>query len=394
MVKKDTMRDSGIEFLKIGAMLAIVTYHVIFTLSTKNELLSYSGYVVQLGMATASIRDLFLDWLGYLGSFGNTLFFVCSAWFLLGSTRVKVRKCFGMICDNWVVSVGIMLVAVAMGVSVPKAFIARSFLPTMLGNNWYVTCYLLFYAIHPVLNRAIDSLDQRGLLRLVLGTSVLYLGIGFIKKGLFFASDIVVWIVIYFAIAYMRRYLMCYMDDVSLNCVVLLAGMSGVVGLMLLTNYLGLRIGYFSDKLLHWAVGCSPFIVSSSIALLNLARHWRFKSRVVNAVSACSLLVYIIHENLILRTFVRPWIINQLYLTYGYERIFLLVGGLSLATFAASLVAALLYRETLYRLVSHIGDVLYEWMRSRYLAFEKRALSVGVKSALSSCCLVEDASDE
>ena len=73
-------------------IILIVISHVIQTLSDTNEYIPYQDYVVNLRIATTNIQCLVLSILRYSGALGNTIFFVCSAWYLLDSTKVNKRK--------------------------------------------------------------------------------------------------------------------------------------------------------------------------------------------------------------------------------------------------------------------------------------------------------------
>lgn len=68
-----------------------------------------------------------------------------------------------MIVEIWVVSVVILFCClVALHGRISAKNIAKSFLPTTFENNWYLTCYLLFYPLHSVLNRVIEGWTSDG----------------------------------------------------------------------------------------------------------------------------------------------------------------------------------------------------------------------------------------
>lgn len=87
-------RESGIELLKIIAILLIVFSHVLQTLSQKNGYIDYQDYLIDLSHSTTDPFYLTLSIMRYAGVFGNTLFFVCSAWFLTQVSAVKKTESF------------------------------------------------------------------------------------------------------------------------------------------------------------------------------------------------------------------------------------------------------------------------------------------------------------
>lgn len=99
------MRDSGVELLKIIAVILIVISHVVLTLITENEYIPYSDYLLDCTHATTNVTVLLLAVMRHFGALGNWIFFVASAWFLLDSTKASGKKMMGMLLDIWVISV-------------------------------------------------------------------------------------------------------------------------------------------------------------------------------------------------------------------------------------------------------------------------------------------------
>ena len=87
-------------------------------------------------------------------------------------------------------------------------------------------------------------------------------------------------------------------------------------------------------------------------------------------LSSLSLLIYIIHENILLRTYYRPLMWQYIYQNYGYEHILLWVFVTALITFLFGFVSAALYDLSLRRLVSFVGDFIYSAARTVWLKVE------------------------
>ena len=177
MQTKTNPRNSSIELYKIIAILMITICHVTITIGRlENPYIDFHDYVINIENATTDPSILGLVFLRYLGQIGNNIFFVCSAWFLLDSKKVNVKKWFFMLTEVWTISVAILLIVEILrkGAVSPKLVIASIF-PTTFGNNWYMTCYLLFYLIHPALNKIIHSFSKQQLLRAASVLAFLYL---------------------------------------------------------------------------------------------------------------------------------------------------------------------------------------------------------------------------
>ena len=205
---KSRMRDSGVELLKIIAVILIVISHVVLTLITENEYIPYSDYILDCTHATTSITVLLLAVMRHFGALGNWIFFVASAWFLLDSTKASGKKMMGMLLDIWVISVLLLGITLLIRGEVSGKLFIFSLFPTLFANNWYLTCYLLFYPIHPYLNRLIAAMTQKEHLKVVSVLAVLYIGFNFIKDCFFFPNMLLLWISVYLIVAYIKRYCM------------------------------------------------------------------------------------------------------------------------------------------------------------------------------------------
>lgn len=363
-------RNSNIELLKILAILLIVCSHVVQTLSAPNVYAPVRDYVIDLGQATTDLPRLVLSILRYSGALGSTLFFVCSAWFLLESKKANVGKIVTMVLEIWVISVLILAVVwVARGGDLQRGLIVKSLFPTTFASNWYTTCYLLLYAMHPVLNAAIASLSQKGLLKAAVFLGVLYMGLNLFRP-FFFTSELVSWVAMYFVLAYIRIYTPKTANNVRVNRIALIAALLGNLGLILMTNFLGLRVEFFRDKLLQWNKICSPFFFVAAVAALNLARQTCSVRRPINYISGLSLYIYLIHENLLFRSCYRPVLWSRVYHTFGFGHVLFWVFAMVALVFAFGFGASVLYTACLQRAVRAVAGRLTAALRKGYEKIE------------------------
>ncbi|MBQ3467831.1 MAG: hypothetical protein IJH21_05910, partial [Oscillospiraceae bacterium] len=89
-----TERNASIELLKIFALALIVVGHVVQTIGSTFSYVPFSDYYVNLREVTDQFRFLALSMLRYCGNLGNTVFFLCSAWFFLDNNTVNKKKIF------------------------------------------------------------------------------------------------------------------------------------------------------------------------------------------------------------------------------------------------------------------------------------------------------------
>lgn len=363
-------RESGIELLKLLAIFLIVLNHTVQKLHS-----SYVLYPHLIQYATTEPADLVLVLFRYGGVLGNDIFFLCSAWFFCQSRGNKKRKLANMLAEVWVVSVVIAAVSfVVLRGELSVKEIVYSLLPTTFSCTWYTTCYMIFYALYPVLNRLIAHLPRKVHLRCTLALFAVYLFLTNIRADLFFGTNLMTWIAIYFLVAYIRQYHTDFADSKKANVYLLLGGLLAQLLLLGLTNFVGLRISAFSGRLLFWMKNCNPLLLAVAFALFNLFRRLRFKSRVINGLSSLSLLIYIIHENIILGTKVRPLLWDAVYRHFGYAHLVLWALVLAVVVFLSSMLLALVYRLVLQRPVERVSGFLYKKLRALYLRLEEKLL--------------------
>ena len=364
-------RNSSIELLKIIGIVLIVICHVLQTLNNPNALVDGKDYVLEISTATKNIQQLLLAMLMSSGALGNTIFFICSAWFLLDSDKVSKRKILHILLDVWAVSLLIfVIVYILRDGNIEFNMIIKQILPTTFGNNWYMTCYLLFYSMHPFLNLIIKKITQKNLFRVTAVLSFLYILVNFIFTGEFFTSELILWVTIYFLIAYIKYYLVDISNNIKVNIALFIIGFMGNYGMVLLTNYMGLYISAFSDKVLRWGSNCSPFIIMMVIGMLNIARNKSFKSNIINQCSKMSLLIYIIHENMLLRNYYRPLMWQYVYEHMGYSHVLLWMFVIVIIVFVFGLIASIVYKCTIQKCVSKVVNVIYPLIRKGYINAE------------------------
>ena len=142
--------------------------------------------------------------------------------------------------------------------------------------------------------------------------------------------------------------------------------------LICLTNIIGLRINAFNDKPLHWDSSNNPFLLIASISMFCLAKNFRIKSRVVNYISGLSMLIYIIHENIFIRSYTRPQIMEYICNHYDNSKIVLWVFLLAALIFIVSVIASIVYKLILEKVTRRFADFIYFHFVTLYEKFESK----------------------
>ena len=364
-------RRSGIELLKIFAMFAIILFHVE---AAMEGLFPVDGW--NCGKPSTDMASVLMSALHYCGIFGNTVFFVCSAWFLLESRQRNMKKLVFMIGEVWLISVVILLAVLLLKEEkIGTKLIVRCLAPTTFANNWYMTCYFLFYLIHPYLNMLIRAMDQRMLLRCSTMLLIVYFGFVFVNADLFLGGHVlIVWVTMYFCIAYLKTYLPDGMDDRKLNIRVFAIALACHFGSILCLNSVFLFVPTAKeDQLYRFCVQSNPFILVMAIALFNLARSLSIQNKTLNTVSGLSMLIYILHGNILIKGESLK-IIRFFYHIYGYDHVFLTMVSTAICVFLITAACAWLIQRALHSPMRRISDRLYTGLRHIFGSIEDRMI--------------------
>lgn len=110
----------------------------------------------------------------------------------------------------------------------------------------------------------------------------------------------------------------------------------------------------------------SPFLLLTAVSLFNLFNEKKFINKTVNYLSNLSLLIYIIHENYLLRRYVRPEIWKYIYEKIGYDYVVLIDLAYAIILFMSAILIAYLYKISLQNLIHKISDKLHERLSHFY----------------------------
>ncbi|MDO4983881.1 MAG: acyltransferase, partial [Eubacteriales bacterium] len=363
------IRNSNIELLKIFAIFLIIIFHFNQTLTaTGNNSLGYLINIEEYAKTrpyTAYILAVFQRF----GELGNNIFFVCSAFFLVDIKKSYWKKMFSLISDVWLVSVIFLCIILFVGtVAIDGEIILKCLFPTTFANNWYITSYVCFLAVFPFLNLIISSLSKK---RHLIAIAFLF----FIDFSSGSSSMFKNWFFVYFLIAYIKKYLIFIAESKTKNIVLLIFAL-GLLIFSKLYVIVGIRFStilkYF-DKAIHKT---NIIYVLFAISSFNLFSKIKIKSRIINRISKQSFLIYIIHENILIRRYYRPIVWTYVYENIGYEHIVGLIIILAVLTFMGSLALSLIYEKTLGRLSKRISEKIYPRIESIGIKVTDRLIKI------------------
>ncbi len=347
-------RNSSIELLKIISIFMIVLSHSVPLWSIEIQ----EG-LIDLNLASLDIQNMILVFFKYLGQIGNAIFIICSSYFLLDNNKINAKKVLYIMADVFFISIAFLIVFLLLGYNLSSKELIKQIFPTTFKNNWFVTVYLIFYIIHPLLNIIIEKLNKKSLLQICMFIVIYYFCIQFIFEPTTNYQDIVGFVLIYFIVAYLKNFLRNYSLNKKLNIIVLLISCIAFISFIILENFIGCKIKMLSDNILRFATLMNPLVIIISISLFNLFVNKNYNNLKINYISSLSLLIYLIHENALVREYTKAFYWTNIENIFSYRYISLLVLFTAIGVFLASLAIAALYKETIQKLIKKICDSIW-----------------------------------
>ena len=351
-------RQSGIELLKLIALFLIVVSHMTGTISNSHEYIWYPEYTIPINKATRDLQIWILNFYSHLGALGNLIFFISSFWFLCEDKKRGLKKIVLLAVDVWLISV-IVLIGAASQIEIPAELVIKSFFPTLFGNNWFISCYILIFAIHPILNLAIKNLDQKSLLLICLVIVTIYFVLGMITN-FFFSNNLVIFVGLYFVVAYVKKYGEGITSNIRINTLIFLSALCCLLVMIASLELVGLKIEFLQNQVTHWARNSNLCLLLMAFSLFNIFRSYDFVDKKINALASLSLFVYVIHENLIFRDLFRPYIFTLLHDRFGYDYIAIWILVLALILFVCVIFLSIAYKSFVQRLTKNFSELIYK----------------------------------
>lgn len=368
-------RESGIELYKVIAIFLIVLSHVIQTLTEPNYVLGIGeGTFINIATATTDLNVLLLALFRICGALGNNMFFICSAWFLVNSKKMSLKKVIHMILDVWIINMIVFWGLHAIGIQFQVSDTVRTFFPTTFANNWYITCYLLFYLIYPFLNRMLEQLNISEHFALTSFLFMIYFIIPVLpleEINLFFANELVIFLATYVIVSFIKIYKNEWTENLKLNKGILFVSIVSYVVLILSVDYLRLRTNYFLNRLVRWNMNNSLFMFLIAFSSFNMMKKKKFINRTINYFSSLSLLVYIFHENLAFRRYFRPVIEFSILRRFGIEHAFICAVFMAVSLAILSFIISAVYKIFFTKIVSKLSSIISRNIQTLWKKYER-----------------------
>ena len=246
------------------------------------------------------------------------LFVLISGYFLCKSNKIKIRKIVDIVILLLFYGIVIFAVSIFTGLTVfNKETLKLMFLT--IDDRWFINIYVLLYILHPYINKIISNINKKQHTMLIIICVCFFSVWSSILKpqGILnlntFVSDggygIINFIMLYFIGAYIRL----YFDDKKMNKLVLFI-------IYITLSLLGTFIYYKFPNAISYNFIIN--VINSIIVFLIFKNIKISKGKTISKFAECSLAIYIIHENLFIRSYIYRNIFKS---SLFYNNAFLLI---------------------------------------------------------------------
>lgn len=294
-------RKSNIELLRILSMMFIVFHHFFYN----NITFDY--------MDALTINQFGGEILYSLGKIGVNIFIIITGYFLINS-KFKIKKAitiwFEVIFYSWIIL--IVYTAINGMESIEIKDILRSIFPVTYNHYWFITVYIIIYFLSDYINLLLKSISRKQyilLLSLLLIIwcvlpSILMIWDKFIPSYSYteIGFSNLDWLVLMYMIgAFIRIHpIKIFENNKKIKIVLIIFSLLGILSIYIL-NKLNINPTYFISPINQ----IIPLIISICLFLIFKNLHINTNS-VINKISSCTLGIYLIHTNILLRNFI--WI--------------------------------------------------------------------------------------
>ena len=364
-MEKVKQRNSNIELVKILAIILIIIAHMADSVSSFHESADarlLSKFFIDKSLATTDINLFLINILCYFGRIGNTIFFLSTCYFLCDRKKTSLRKVVRIVLDAWIISM-LFLGIIVFTIPILKKDFYYSFFPTILVNNWYITVYLLIYLIYPYINKWLDRMSQKAhkvvsiILMIFMSTVLLIIDAESTRPRLLIIN-LITFVIIYIFYNYLIKYRKDFIENKKKNIIMIIIGAICLISCQIVLNIIGLKSVTMMDKMLVLNGNQNIFAIMIGMGITNIAiSSPKKESSIINSISSLSLYIYLIHDNLLFRTYIKPWMFVYINKNYGYDYIILWILTLSVMIYVLSCTISYVYKNSIGKVTYKISNI-------------------------------------
>ncbi len=288
-------RESNLEMLRIVAMLLIVAQHIV-------ERGVEGGWTAL--KVPFSFNFVTTVIIGIWGQLGVLLFVIISSWFLVDRQGIKSKKILSLVFQTWSTCVVLIVVFLFFKPEMLNfKLIVKELLTPAVKQYWFITTFLVFYLIVPLLQKSIAGLSNIALRNICIVLTMIIPVYNYFSTNV--GDTLADFCYIFYLVAYLKRNKDNFFEKYNKLG---FAGMALIVSILLLVkivlpdSILGKNGTDLFMKLFLALRGRTLLMVIISVCIFYYFKNLKFSYyKVINIIGGSTFGVYIIHENFLLR---------------------------------------------------------------------------------------------
>lgn len=351
--KKNIVRESKFELMRIIAILFIITWHIIM-----------HGHLIENTTNQSIIIPLQI--IQFLIMVHVSLFILLTGYFQ-SKSKFKFKKFIKLIIITIFYSITLYLISIKVGwiTDYNKISLFNNMNLSSVGGYWFISQYLILYALSNYINIFINSLNKKQYNKLLIILFIILSIIPLLTGNKIIANsgyNFYFFIYLYLIGAYLRIYPLkkSYLFKKTTNKKYILI----MISIFLLMTYLNFSIQYLTDHFkslnsifseLYNRISytklsySSPFCIIQAISLFEIFNSMNIKSNKINYISKYVIGIYLIHDNNYIRQNIYKIIgIDKPYNSY---KVFITIIITTISIFIACLIIDII-RDKLFNLIT------------------------------------------
>ena len=310
-VNKNSTRNYGLDVLRCVAMIMVVILHY----------LDKGGILRNLSDEGSFRAADAVAWLLEAFCIVAVNLYMLMSGYLLYSGSFKLSRLLKLVAKVWLYSVIVGFIGIALGTpteSVDTYFKLRLLFPVSMNTYWFMTAYIFFYLLVPVLGIAAKAMNRAQMKILIGGLLVFHVIVKTIVPAQLTADaagmDAMWYVVLYFVAVYIRRFVAAGDGKMLAGKMAEFSGITCVIAyivgvLLIFGEAMALRFVYLKTGSLSYILNISYaynhlFVLFASVALFMAFLKLKVSKKVGGVfafLGKYSLGVYLFHENLSIR---------------------------------------------------------------------------------------------
>lgn len=318
------IRNSSIELLRIIAMIIIIMHH--FGIHGVFHILDKSQNILMVN--NLSWQIVFTQIVSWGGNVGNAIFVLITGYFLINK-KVNVKKIilllFSMFLYSWIIEI---LYFGILGVPYSIKMIIRESIPIYFGNNWFVSCYIIFSFFIPFINKFLNNINEKEYLMFILLLFIFYNFLPSFKANTFMNDKFIFFGLVYSIGGYLKLYFNRYTKkDYSKKYIKVFFIQIFMIFICIIFS--DILASIFSKDILIKLYNPVINVLSIPIAITLFLYFLTMKpiyNKNINTISSTILGIYLIHDNNLMRMVIWDYIFPNInYINSNFYIIFFII---------------------------------------------------------------------